>query len=429
MYSVLYVDDEQDLLDIAQLFLEKSGEFRVDTSTSAEEALKSSRIRSYDVIISDYQMREMDGITFLKTVRERFGDIPFILFTGRGREEVVIDAINHGADFYLQKGGDPKAQFAELSHKMRQAVRRKQAERSLLESERRLSDIINFLPDATFAVDEAGNVIAWNRAIEEMTGVPAAAMLGKGDFEYAIPFYGSRRRVLINLLDAADEVTAPLYSDSYRSGTSLTAETDIILPKGNRIHVLARASRLYNQEGEITGAIESIRDITARKRDEAALQQVTTELQLIFKNMINAFIVWESVFDKNGNYVSFRFGQFNDAYARIAKVNCEDVRGKDVFEVWPTTEMSWVEVYGRVATTGIPHAFDMYHEPTRGWYHCNAYRPTDSPAQVCVIFEDITERRKAEEELRAAYEQITATEEELRSQYEELTNQEKCRTP
>ena len=362
----------------------------------------------------------MDGIAFLKAVRERFGDIPFILFTGRGREEVVIDAINNGADFYLQKGGDPKSQFAELSHKIRQSVRRKQAEHSLHESERRLSDIIDFLPDATFAIDRSGQVIAWNHAIEEMTGIPASDMLGKGDYEYAIPFYGSRRRILINLIDEPDEKIAEFYSDIYRTGNSLTAETDLPHPKGHQITVLARAGPLYNQSGEIIGAIESIRDISARKRDEAALQQVSLDLQLIFKNMINAFIIWESVFDEKGNYVSFRFGQFNDAYARIAKVKYEDVRGKDVFEVWPTTELSWVEVYGRVATTGIPHVFDMYHDPTKGWYHCNAYRPTDSPAKICVIFENITERRRAETELRAAYEQITASEEELREQYEEL---------
>ena len=128
-------------------------------------------------------MQGMDGITFLKAVRERFGDIPFVLFTCRGREEVVIEAINNGADFYLQKGGDPEAQFAELAHKIRQAVRTRQAERSLHDSERRLSDIIDFLPDATFAIDQSGHVIAWNRAIEEMTGIPARDMLGKGNID------------------------------------------------------------------------------------------------------------------------------------------------------------------------------------------------------------------------------------------------------
>ncbi len=113
---VLYVDDEPDLLTIGKLFLEESGDFTITTAPNAAEALMLLEQEKFDAIVSDYQMPEMDGIQFLVEVRTRFGPTPFILFTGRGREEVVIQAINSGADFYLQKGGDPGAQFAELSH-------------------------------------------------------------------------------------------------------------------------------------------------------------------------------------------------------------------------------------------------------------------------------------------------------------------------
>jgi PAS domain S-box-containing protein len=152
--------------------------------------------------------------------------------------------------------------------------------------------------------------------------------------------------------------------------------------------------------------ITTIVDITERKLAEDALQKKSREMQLIFKNMTNAFIIWKSVFNENGKYISFRFGEFNDAYARIAGVTPEEVWGKDVFEVWPGTELSWVDVYGGVAVTGISKTFDMYHEPTKGWYHCNAYRPTDSPMEICVIFEDITERKIAEENVRQINEQL-----------------------
>jgi PAS domain S-box-containing protein len=278
MHSVLYVDDESTLLEITKLFLEETKEFSLVTKTSAQEALVLLKDHSFDAIISDYQMPEMDGIAFLKAVRERLGDIPFILFTGRGREEVVIDAINNGADFYLQKGGDPEAQFAELAHKIRQSVARKQAERSLMDSERRLSDIIDFLPDATFAIDRSGKVIAWNRAIEEMTGIPNSEMLGKGNYAYAIPFYGSRRPILIDMINEPDEKILQFYSHIYRVGNTLTAETDLPVPKGNRISVLATVSLLYNQNGDIIGAIESIRDITERKRAEEELVLLKTSV-------------------------------------------------------------------------------------------------------------------------------------------------------
>ena len=83
---VLYVDDESDLLEISKLFLERSGQFSVDIITSAPAALTQLNSKTYDAIISDYQMPEMDGIEFLKKVRTSGNSIPFILFTGRGRE-------------------------------------------------------------------------------------------------------------------------------------------------------------------------------------------------------------------------------------------------------------------------------------------------------------------------------------------------------
>ena len=173
MIAVLYVDDEPNLLEIGKSFLEQNTDIRVTAAVSAEEGLAALATGQFDAVVSDYQMAGMDGIAFLKEVRSRSGDVPFILFTGKGREEVVIEAINNGADSYLQKGGDLTSQFAELGHKIKIAVERRRAISALKDSEQRLADIINFLPDATFARDSRGTVIAWNRAIEEMTGIPA----------------------------------------------------------------------------------------------------------------------------------------------------------------------------------------------------------------------------------------------------------------
>ena len=279
--SVLYVDDEPDLLMIGKVFLERTKEFSIVTLTSATEALKSSHIETFDAIVSDYQMPGMDGIAFLKAVREQFGSIPFILFTGRGREEVVIEAINNGVDFYLQKGGDPHPLFAELSHKIKQAVGKKQAERLLQNSEKRLFDIIEFLPDATFAIDQSGQVIAWNRAIEELTGFSSGVMLGKGNYEYAIPLYGSRRPILIDLIGETDEEISNYYTNVKRSGNSLTAESDFLIPGGYKISAYAKVSPLYNQEGEIMGAIESIRDVTDIRKSELDLR----ESEMKFRNL------------------------------------------------------------------------------------------------------------------------------------------------
>ncbi len=295
MISLLYVDDEPDLLTLGKLFLEREGEFSVTVTTSSQEVIGLLERRTFDAIISDYQMPGMDGIELLKQVRSRDRSIPFILFTGKGREEVVIEAINNGADFYLQKGGDARPQFAELRHKILAALERRRAVDALRDSEQRLSDIINFLPDATFAINTEGNVIAWNKAIENMTGISAADMLGRGQYEYAIPFYGTRRPILIDLvLNPDGQLEMANYLDPCHSGTTLTAEAIIENLGNNPVHIWAKASRLFNEHGDLTGAIESIRDITERKRVEDELRMENEKNQDLMNNASDAIFITDA---------------------------------------------------------------------------------------------------------------------------------------
>jgi len=128
MIRVLMVDDDPAVLEITKVFLERSGDIEVDAVVSALEATERLQDGGYDVIVSDYVMPEMDGISFLKQVRCRGSEIPFILFTGKGREEVVIEALNNGADYYLQKDANPKEggdrERGEVSGPLREYERR-----------------------------------------------------------------------------------------------------------------------------------------------------------------------------------------------------------------------------------------------------------------------------------------------------------------
>ena len=150
----------------------------------------------------------------------------------------------------------------------------KRAENAILESERRLADIIDFLPDATMVIDREGKVIAWNRAIEEMTGVKADNMLGKGNYEYAIPFYGERRPILIDLvLMPREEFERGNYVKVNRVGELLTGETYTPALKQGSRYLFATATLLHDSKGNIVGAAETIRDITDRKVAEEELQK------------------------------------------------------------------------------------------------------------------------------------------------------------
>ncbi len=164
----------------------------------------------------------------------------------------------------------------------------------LRESEHRLNGIINFLPDAMFVIDRRGSVITWNRAIEEMTGVKAADMVGKGDYEYALPFYHERRPILINLVLEPDNHTALKYTGGiHRQGDLLITETDteLIRPDGTRAFLAARASPLRDVQGNVVGAIESIRDVTHRKKAELDLKQSEERNRLLVQNINDGILV------------------------------------------------------------------------------------------------------------------------------------------
>ena len=141
------------------------------------------------------------------------------------------------------------------------------------ESQRRTADIIDFLPDPTMVIDQNGKVIAWNQAIEEMTGIRAADMLGKENYEYALPFYGERRPILIDLVLLPDEEIRARYASMQKRGSILMGEVWAPQLRGAAAYLFATASKLCDSRGETVGAIEIIRDITDRKRAEEELSQ------------------------------------------------------------------------------------------------------------------------------------------------------------
>lgn len=155
----------------------------------------------------------------------------------------------------------------------RDITARKKAEEELLSLTRRLNDIIEFIPDATYVIDRDGRVIAWNRAIEEMTGIRKDAMLGEGRYEYAMPFYGRRRPVIIDLLDRTDKEIEASYKYVER-GSKIYAESYIPkLRDGQGAHLWHVAAPLFDKDGNRIGSIEVIRDVTEIKAKEKSLEE------------------------------------------------------------------------------------------------------------------------------------------------------------
>jgi PAS domain S-box-containing protein len=136
---VLHVDDDPSLQEITKLMLlDLDSSFEIDHVCCVDEAFGKLAVEHYDVVVSDYDMPQKNGLQFLKELREQKNAAPFILFTGKGREEVAISALNLGADGYYNKQGSPETVYGELAHGIKQSVERKKAKTSVLLNEMRL---------------------------------------------------------------------------------------------------------------------------------------------------------------------------------------------------------------------------------------------------------------------------------------------------
>lgn len=320
MISVLLVDDEPALLEVTRLFLERFGEIKVETCRSALEALELIKTRSFDAIVSDYEMPMMDGIVLLKILRAEGDTTPFIIFTGKGREHIVVEALNNRADSFLSKGDDPKTQFAALDTMIRQAISRREAEEALHLADRTMVDIINNLPDATFAIDREGRVISWNRAMEDLTGVQARDMIGKGEYEYALPFFRTRRLMLINLINSSDEELLSFSYENIRRDTQSVVAEIVGVKKGGAPSVFwSRATLITDRNGNVIGAIESIRDITeirkaqGDQKAEAAREKDKGMFDRIFGKSTASWY-------KKGMDLYYKQGKFQDAIGCFDRV-------------------------------------------------------------------------------------------------------------
>jgi len=267
---VLYVDDESALLELGKVFLEKSGDFTVTTATSAPDAIRLLEKEGFDVIVSDYQMPGMDGIQFLVLVRTKFGQIPFILFTGKGREEVVIQAINAGADFYLQKGGEPKSQFAELSHKIISAASRKRADDALRESEEKYHNVIEdqtefisrFLPDGTHIFVNDAYCRYFGVAREDILGHRFKPVLYEDDRKAVAAFFA--KLTLKNPVGTIDH--------------------RIIMPDGSTHWQRWSDRAIFDDDGKLVQYQSVGRDITGQKDAEIAIKRSKAQLTAIIQS-------------------------------------------------------------------------------------------------------------------------------------------------
>jgi PAS domain S-box-containing protein len=276
---------------------------------------------------------------------------------------------------------------------LRDVTARKKAEEVIKNSEKRLSQIIDFLPDPTWVIDDEGTVVTWNRAIEKLLGIKAEEMVGRGNYEYALPFYGERRPVLIDLVKNWNADFEKKYLSVKKDGANLISESFHPALGEDGTYLQGTAGLLYNTDGEITGAIESLRDITEQKKAEVALRENERNMRTIFENSPLGMIHFSS----DGTIVNC-----NNKFAELMGSSRDKLMG---FNTPRQATNKAVANACRQALNGETAEFEGEYTSVTGGKTMAlriVFNPTDPgnpPTEVIATLEDITVRKQMEEEI------------------------------
>jgi PAS domain S-box-containing protein len=272
----------------------------------------------------------------------------------------------------------------------------KEKQTAIKNSEQRLSQIINFLPDPTFVVDNEGTVLTWNQAMEKLSGVKAADMVGKGNFEHALPFYGERRPILIDLVKNWDPEYEKKYLSVTKDRNNLISESYHPSLGGKELFLHATAGLIYDASGEVAGAIESLRDITEKKKADDIIRESEERLSNILKTTNEGF--W--LIDTDDITLDV-----NDAMCEILQRPREEVVGKSINDFLDDKNIKIVREQERIrgdSQTGLYEVSLSRADGTIVPCLVNAAPLLDANGEKIGsfgMFTDITERKHMEDEL------------------------------
>jgi len=293
---------------------------------------------------------------------------------------------------------------------------------AMRESQRHFADIIDFLHDATFVINREGIITSWNHAIEEMTGVTSDMMVGRGGFEHAIPFYGCRRPMLIDLILSPQDESGKNYPFLRREKDLLLSDSYVPFVKGRARYLAARAAPIYNIEGKIVGAIESFRDLTEQKNLEKALAEEHQQTVAILDGSpVSTFVI-------NRDHKVIIWNLANEFFTGLSKKDMVDkpINLKPLLKHRPAPSLAELvleladdEILNRYGKKGVhkseihPEAFETIDAIwIKGEQHNMAIQATrlrDAEGRVMGAIqcaEDITDRMRAEEEIQQAKEKL-----------------------
>jgi len=453
MINLLFVDDDKYLLEIAKIFLENTGDYTVETALSAKTALDKLKSEPFDAVVSDYQMPEINGLRFLEMLRQDHPNLPFIIFTGKGREEVVIEAFEKGADSYLQKGGEPKAQFAELVRKLDHIVGRRKAE-SREKAVNRLYSVLSetnkaivhirdnerlFGEVCRIIVEKGGFCRAWigvpDRSIQSVT--PLMVYSKPDGFEDLNTFVPVARAMSIPVHAALNQpgkfwicnnIGFDPHTDAWKEEAFARGERSMAVFAFKLNSQFELALIVESQEtgffddriiallkevtGDLTFALKSIEDENERrfaeetvrtnydrlKKSEIAHRHSEEKFRNLFDAMDEGVALHELIFDEQGRPVDYIITEVNPAFEHETGIPVYKARGARASILYKTDTAPYIETYARVAETGVPESFSVFFGPMNRHFHIHCFSPRKG--WFATVFSRVNKKQDTENTIR-----------------------------
>ena len=317
---VLHVDDDREFAEMAAAFVEREDDrLTVDITTSASEALEELERseKGFDCVVSDYEMPGKDGIEFLEAVRERHPDLPFILCTGKGSEEVASEAISAGVSDYLQKGSGTE-RYELLANRILTHVRQTRTRRELEEREAHLRQAQAVADLGSWKLDPATGEMEWSDEVYRIFGLPEDESMS---YEEALWYVPPEDRDFVDR-----EWTAAL------EGADFNIEHRIETEDGSTRWVRQQAEIRVDETGTPNSAFGVIQDITAFKERERRLKEERDRRDALFQNSSDPIV--EIEFDVETPIVVAT----NEAFTDVFGFETEEVLGEPVPEVLVPTD-------------------------------------------------------------------------------------------
>jgi PAS domain S-box-containing protein len=377
---ILHVDDDLCLLDVSKQILSTENDFEVDCALSVDEAVKKMDRRTYDAVISDYEMPMKNGLQFLKELREKKNDVPFILFTGKGREEVAIQALNWGADHYINKNGPPETVYAELTHAIVSSVEKAKAKRQMFYDARLFQNVT----EPILATDDKRIIKAWNKAAENLFGWTAKEVTERSVQEvFDSAQIEPPEKLILDELDSRGVFHGEIVRKN-KAGLPLDIELSII--------------SLQDKLGKFIGNVAVYHDISQRKKTEEAIRLSEEKYRNLFENASDIILTG----DLSGTITSV-----NEAVKKYG-FDKQQVIGRNVREFLSVEDGSRQdEVFRKVSfgksLSGTLEApvvigkmtFEVKTDPLKIGERVVGFQ---------TILRDVTERKEADEKLRESEE-------------------------